>query len=515
MKKTVIAQAVEALVAAPAVLLPFQQRYQADRADVRVWEKSRRVGASWTDAGESALIASAKSGSDCLYIGYSEDMTREYIDDCAMWAKEYSLAASETKEVVFADSNEDGSDSRNIKAFRIDFASGHKILALSSRPRSIRGKQGKVTIDEAAFHDDLAGLIKAALALLIWGGRVSIISSHFGEDNPFNILVKDIRAGKLPYSLHSTTFMDAVREGLYRRVCLRRGIEWTAEGEVEFVEDIYSKYRDNAAEELDCIPSASSGTYLPRNVVERCQDKAIPTVRFSQKAEFVLDPDREFVTRRWCEDVLKPLLDNLPRVRSTFGQDFGRSGDLSVIWPLQMERTGKWKTPFLVELRNIPFDCQQLILFYIIDGLPLFFHGKLDARGNGQAHAEKALQRYGPARIECVMATVQWYAEHFPKYKAAFEAQDITVPGGEDIIADHRRAILVKGRPTMDDGRDIGSDGLQRHGDSCVAGLLAWAATLMEAEPAAGATVEAKEGRLPSEKFAGRRSVGMFRKKAA
>ena len=27
-----------------------------------------------------------------------------------------------------------------------------------------RGKQGKVTIDEAAFHDDLPGLMKAAMA---------------------------------------------------------------------------------------------------------------------------------------------------------------------------------------------------------------------------------------------------------------------------------------------------------------------------------------------------------------
>ena len=27
-----------------------------------------------------------------------------------------------------------------------------------------------VLIDEAAFHDDLPGLIKAAMAMLIWGG---------------------------------------------------------------------------------------------------------------------------------------------------------------------------------------------------------------------------------------------------------------------------------------------------------------------------------------------------------
>ena len=75
------------------------------------------------------------------------------------------------------------------------------------------------------------------------------------------------------------------------------------------------------------------------------------------------------------------------------------------------------------------------------------------------------------------MASPSWYGEHFPPYKAAYEDKSITVPADEDNIADHRRVILKKGIPGMDEGRDKGSDGFWRHGDRAIAGVMAWAAT--------------------------------------
>jgi phage FluMu gp28-like protein len=509
----VLASAVERALA-PEVLLLYQQTWHTIVNPVKVWEKSRRIGASWVDASESVLLASKKSGADALYIGYSEDMTREYIDDCAMWAKAYSLAASEVSEILFDDEDEDG-EKRHIKAFRIDFASGFKVLALSSRPRSIRGKQGKVTIDEAAFHDDLAGLIKAAMAMLIWGGSVAIISSHNGDENPFNELIKDIRAGKLPYALHRTTFRDAIADGLYQRICLKQGIAWSRAGEKKWVEEIYAKYGDNASEELDCVPRMSAGVYLPRVLVERCQDKTIPRLVFKQKAEFVLDDDRLAVTQRWIDDVLKPAIDAMPtNLRSVFGMDFGRDGDLSAMDIAQQHAPALWITAFAVELRRIPFDCQQLITFFILDNLPLFHHGKFDARGNGQSHAEAALQRYGAARVDCVMATQQWYADNMPHYKAALEGKTRILPAGEDVIADHRRAVLEKGKPRIDDGRDKGSDGEYRHGDYLVACLMSDAASRLEGEPAAGTSIAPDLDAFRSSR-SGRRggAVGVFRRR--
>ncbi|TDI22706.1 hypothetical protein DWA06_20985, partial [Acinetobacter baumannii] len=70
-----------------------------------------------------------------------------------------------------------------------------QIVAFSSRPENIRGLQGKVVIDEAAFNPNVQGVMEAATALLIWGGRISVIGSPNGMTNPFNQFVKDIVNG--------------------------------------------------------------------------------------------------------------------------------------------------------------------------------------------------------------------------------------------------------------------------------------------------------------------------------
>ncbi|MDT9694128.1 hypothetical protein Q5762_38525, partial [Streptomyces sp. P9(2023)] len=88
-----------------------------------------------------------------------------------------------------------------------------EILALSSAPRSLRGKQGVVIIDEAAFVESLPELLKAALAFLMWGGQVVVCSTHDGADNPFNELIRDMLGGKLPYAHMRIDFDQALADG--------------------------------------------------------------------------------------------------------------------------------------------------------------------------------------------------------------------------------------------------------------------------------------------------------------
>jgi phage FluMu gp28-like protein len=140
-------------------------------------------------------------------------------------AKAYSLAASEVNEFVFEDEDELG-EKRGIKAFRIDFASGHKVLALSSRPRSIRGKQGKVTIDEAGYHDDLPASSRPRWRCSSGAAR-SRSSRRTTARTTLQRARARHRAGKLPYAMHSTTFREAMADGLYQRVCLKKGETWS------------------------------------------------------------------------------------------------------------------------------------------------------------------------------------------------------------------------------------------------------------------------------------------------
>ena len=257
--------------ALPAVLLPYQQRWIADPSPFKVAEKGRRTGLTWAEASDNVLIAAADKtagGQNVYYIGQDKDMTEEYIDACAMWAREFNQAAAAVESGLWDDADDEG-NSKSILTYTIRFPkSRHRITALASRPKKLRGRQGVLVGDEAAFQDDLDGLIKAAMAFLIWGGKVRLISTHFGVDNPFNTLCTDIRTGKQPGSIHRITFRQAVAEGLYKRVCLRTGKPWTQADEDAWVQGIYDFYRHNADEELDCIPSQSSGFYMSRAMIE-------------------------------------------------------------------------------------------------------------------------------------------------------------------------------------------------------------------------------------------------------
>ncbi|ACI98528.1 terminase large subunit domain-containing protein [Rhodospirillum centenum] len=469
--------------AAPFVLLPYQQRWIADRSPVKAAEKSRRVGLTWAEAADDVLIAGLAAddgGDDVWYIGYNQDMAREFIETCADWARHFATAAEAMEEVLVDDEDKD------ILAFRIRFASGHKITALSSRPSNLRGKQGVVVIDEAAFHPDLKELLKAAFALLIWGGRVRIISTHDGVENAFNELCEDIRAGRNKYSLHRITFDEALSEGLYRRICLVRGVEWSPEIEAEWRQEIIDFYGDGADEELFCIPKASGGRYIPRALIEARMDEVVPVLRWVQADDFVDQPDhiREADCREWLDLTVRPHLLRLSGTERTFfGEDFGRSGDLTVIWPLVLEQNLVRRTPFIIEMRNIPFRQQEQVLFYLVDRLPRFSGGKLDARGNGQYLAEVARQRYGSQLIEQVMLSEGWYRDNMPRLKAAFEDGTITLPKDADVLDDFRAIEVVRGVARVpDSARTKGRNG-QRHGDAAIAAALAYAASEDDAGP--------------------------------
>jgi len=470
------------------ILLPYQGRWAADRAPVKVMEKSRRIGISWGEAADSTLYASERGKGEkrnVWYIGYTKDMALEFINDCANWARAYNLAASgmEEYEEVDQEEYEGVVQEKKILAFRITFQSGWRITALSSRPSNLRGKQGRVIIDEAAFHDDLAGLLKAALALLIWGGEVRIISTHNGDDNPFNGLVQDIRSGRKPYSLHRVDFDEALADGLYRRICEVLGRPWSPEAEATWRQEVIDFYGEDAEEELFCVPSQGSGTFLTRALIETCLSEEIPVIRYEQPKSFaeLADHLRYAEVRDWCEETLLPLLKPLRwECNSVVGEDFGRTGDLSVFIPLEEQQNANWRAVFHLELRNMPFQQQEQILYYICDRLPRFRYGAFDARGNGQYLAERAMQRYGASRIAQVMLTEPWYRENMPRYKAAFEDRAILLAKDADVIEDHRAFKVVRGVAKLPETKTKGQDKKQRHGDSGIAGAMAWHAVHTE-----------------------------------
>ena len=462
---------------AEGILMAHQAAWLEDKSDLKLAEKGRRTGITFAEALDDTLIAAAEKGDNVFYIGDTKDKGREFIGYVAHFAKVIAGATGEIEEFLFEDQAADGS-TRQISAYRVRFASGHRVEALSSRPENIRGLQGVVVVDEAAFHKDVRAVLDAVNALLIWGGKVRVISTHNGEMNPFNELIREAKAGKNRFSLHFIPFTAAVENGLYERVCYVRGLEWTEEAQADWLATVEGSYGTRTAardQELYCVPAQGEGAALTRVQVEACTDAEIPVIRLAKPDEFKHAPEhvRQADIQDWCEAELRPVLAELdPKLETFLGEDFGRLGDLTVLWIYQRLQNLVLRTGLVIELRNVPFEAQKQVLHYVIDRLPRFAGAALDRTGNGQYLAEVAAQRFGGLVIEVHLST-EWYRQEMVPYVARFEDGDIIIPADEDIVADHLLLTNVGGVTKVpDDRRTQGTDGFQRHGDAAMAGAL-------------------------------------------
>jgi phage FluMu gp28-like protein len=150
-----------------------------------------------------------------------------------------------------------------------------------------------------------------------------------------------------------------------------------------------------------------------------------------------------------------------------------------------------------VELKNIPFRQQEQILFYIVDRLPRLRGGGMDARGNGQALAEYAQDKYGTEVIECVMLSESFYREQMPRFKSYFEDALITIPRDDDTGTDLRAlSINRRGTPCLGDVR-TGQE-KERHGDAAISLFLMVYASTLDGAPIEFTPIPKSEHRNPN-----------------
>lgn len=459
------------------IFLPYQKKWLEDRSDLKIIEKNRRCGISWTDSADSVLDAApANAWTNTYYMSFNKDNCRQYIEDAGEWAKKLGFAASEiieSEEPLLDD------EDKSITTYRITFASGAEIMGLPGVSRSLRSKQGNVVIDEAAFFDDLESVLQAAKALVMWGGRIRVISTHNGDDNPFNILIKNIRSGKeKEWSLHRITFREAMAQGLYKRICLKQGRKWTPEADKEFMEKMYRIYGDNPDEELDVIPRASGDRYFGRGLLDHATaDADSYDMRRLECSDSFLHKNESFKNReieKFFNQEVRPVLGALEG-QVFGGNDFGRSGDLTTYWFAEEVSKTQLAVRLIVEIKNAPFEQQQLFNDYVTDWLSerkKFGGLAIDSRGNGQQIGEHAMLRHPGASIQ-VMETNAWYAKYGTDLHGLMESGDFTVPDDETIKADFALVVLKNGIPTIPAVRTSDRDSKgKRHGDGASAAML-------------------------------------------
>ncbi|HEL3182138.1 TPA: hypothetical protein UME25_004316 [Stenotrophomonas maltophilia] len=487
------------------VLMAHQSEWirMQEGLDIAVCEKGRRTGITFAQAlADTITAASAKDagGDNVWYMADTKEKGLEFIGYVAKFAPIIARGqASRIEQHIFQDQQPDGT-SRQIQAFRVRFASGFRVTALSSRPENIHGLQGVVDLDEAALHKDVAKVLESATALLIWGGRIRVWSTHRGKKNPFNQLVQDVQAGRYgkKAGVIRISFDDAVSNGLYERVCAMRGKVATAEGKKEWYTAIRSAYGPRKAamrEELDVIPRDGDGSAIPSVWIDRAMPEVRPVLRLVFDDDFPKrsEKEREIWCSVWIATTLLPVL----RVavagftgRWAIGMDFARHRHFSVIKPAKVGQDLRRDVPFLIEMANAPTRQQEQILWALLDALKEGFPGRWsfagDATGPGQTLMEYTGDRYGRAELDTetgryiggpiheVTLSRPWYGEWMPKYIALFEDGFLSLPRDASLEDDHRAVEYVDGIPMVPrlERKDLQDPELVRHGDGAIAGVL-------------------------------------------
>lgn len=406
------------------ILLTYQQWAVVliDNNNFSVIDKSRRIGLTWGIASYATLKAASqgRSGMNVYYMGYNLDMARDFILVCGEFAKAYGYAIEQMGEVVIKD--EDG----DILAHRIRFASGYEILALPSAARVLRGKQGMVIIDEAAFHKEMSEVLKAALPLLMWGGKVVVVSTHNGVDNPFNELIAQVKSGERSGGHMTITFDEAVKEGLHRRI-----MDVTKQDipEDEWITSVRSSFSENeAAEELDCIPSSGAGSWLSPGDIAAAEhpDTADPK-QYEGGPVYI-------------------------------GWDIARREDLSVAWAFERINETLWLRE-RIEMRKTKFAVQYDKVSDAVRGYRTI-RLALDQTGMGEAVTEEMINRHG-SLAEGVILSGPKRLELGTYIKDRFERGLIRIPADPEVRKDLRaikKTTGATGAPRLVEDGDVHPD---------------------------------------------------------
>ncbi|MBZ7609160.1 hypothetical protein FML16_32290, partial [Klebsiella michiganensis] len=130
----------------------------------------------------------------------------------------------------------------------------------------------------------------------------------------------------------------AIREGLYKRICQVTHQEWSPDAEAEWLANLLSDTatEEDAREEYYCEPKNGGGTYLARSIRERAARGTGPVLRFTGTAAFNAMPEiiRALDMQEWLDQEVLPVLNTLPYLRHCLGEDFARSGHLTVFAPM-------------------------------------------------------------------------------------------------------------------------------------------------------------------------------------
>lgn len=111
-----------------AIFLPFQAAWIKDSSRLKLMEKSRQIGLSWSTAYACDERTAAQGARFDQWVSSRDDLqARLFIEDCKVFAGVMNMAAKDLGEVVL-------DEKARLSAYVIEFASGRRIHSMSSNP---------------------------------------------------------------------------------------------------------------------------------------------------------------------------------------------------------------------------------------------------------------------------------------------------------------------------------------------------------------------------------------------
>jgi len=346
------------------ILLPYQieaiKGIESKRFSVLLW--ARQTGKSFTMSYYAIKRAIQFKNHRILVISPSERQSKELLEKVKL-----HITALKLSGVSFFEDAE-------ALSLEARFPNGSKIIALPSKPETVRGYTGDVIMDEASFFEKGFEVYQAVYPTITRSSHYKLIaiSTPKSKKDLFYYLWNLAQGDPGHWFYFKLTIYDAIKMGLaINSEELKAGIKneniWKTEYLCEFLDD----------EEV----------LLPYEVIQACEEKGI-------------------------------LVSDLRLLQGDvyLGVDIGRRHDLTVI--ALLERLGSVLYLRRLEiLKKVPFSEQ----FAIIDHLCRFARKvAIDETGLGMQLAEELQKRWGEVKVQRVYFTAKIKEELAERLKAKF-----------------------------------------------------------------------------------------------
>lgn len=387
-----------------AIFLSFQAHWIEDDARLKLMEKGRQIGISWSTAYAADKRTAVEGARHDQWVSSRDDIqARLFLEDCKLWAKVMDLAARDLGEQVL------DADQKH-SAYVLKFANARRIHSMSSNPDAQAGKRGSRILDEFALHPNPRKLWSIAYPGITWGGSLEVISTHRGSHNFFNQLVREVKEGGNPkgISLHTVTLQDALDAGFLWKLqkSLPADHEIQAMDEAAYFDFTRAGCADEESfqQEYMCRPADDDAAFLEYDLIAANE--------YPQGMAWQTQEGGDLYA----------------------GIDIGRKKDLTVLWVV--EKLGDVLYTRHIEcLQNMPKPEQEKILW------PWIARCKrtcIDYTGLGIGWGDDAQARFGKYAVENITFTPKVKEALAYPVRSRMEERRVRIPYDPKIRSDLR-----------------------------------------------------------------------------